>query len=359
MKKHCYVDIHVIQTVPPSCVNRDDTGSPKTAIYGGVKRARVSSQAWKRAARLYFGNECGHELGNRTRKYQSWLADEIHNISSDLSQKDAMKKASDVFKMFAEKENNREKKDEVEDSKTLLFISLAQIKALAALAVEGETDKAKYKSVLNDNPTLDIILFGRMVAKEPSLNYDAVVQVAHAISTHEVDTEYDYFTAVDDRNKNGAGFLSVKEFNSSTLYRYATVNVSELYSKTDVNTAKVVRDFTEAFIYSMPTGMQNSFANGTLPDMVYITFREDQPVNLSGAFEKAVKSGKDGFVEASCKSLLAYAGKVYSTFADAPVQALGCGTEDSLSDYAEVLPKKAMLERLEAYTAEKCGEDNV
>ena len=48
-KNHLYVDIHVLQTVPPSCVNRDDTGSPKTAVYGGVRRARVSSQAWKRS----------------------------------------------------------------------------------------------------------------------------------------------------------------------------------------------------------------------------------------------------------------------------------------------------------------------
>ena len=43
MKKRLYVDFHVLQTVPPSCINRDDTGSPKTAIYGGVTRARVSS----------------------------------------------------------------------------------------------------------------------------------------------------------------------------------------------------------------------------------------------------------------------------------------------------------------------------
>ena len=55
--KRLYVDFHVLQTVPPSCVNRDDTGSPKTAVYGGATRARVSSQAWKHAIRKMFAEE--------------------------------------------------------------------------------------------------------------------------------------------------------------------------------------------------------------------------------------------------------------------------------------------------------------
>lgn len=47
-----FLDVHAIQTLPPSNINRDDTGSPKTCQYGGVKRARVSSQSWKRAMRI-------------------------------------------------------------------------------------------------------------------------------------------------------------------------------------------------------------------------------------------------------------------------------------------------------------------
>lgn len=69
MKKRIYVDIHCLQTVPPSCVNRDETGTPKTAIYGGVIRARVSSQSWKRAIRLSFADMMpDEELGVRTKK---------------------------------------------------------------------------------------------------------------------------------------------------------------------------------------------------------------------------------------------------------------------------------------------------
>ncbi len=66
-----YVDVHVLQTVPPSNLNRDDAGAPKQAVYGGARRARVSSQAWKRATRKSFGQaDSGVDLslGTRTRR---------------------------------------------------------------------------------------------------------------------------------------------------------------------------------------------------------------------------------------------------------------------------------------------------
>lgn len=128
-----------------------------------------------------------------------------------------------------------------------------------------------------------------MVASDPSLNYDAAAQVAHSISTHAVQNEYDYFTAVDDcapEDNAGAGHLGTVEYNSSTLYRYATVNTAELAEQLGAKEVPgVVRAFADAFIRSMPTGKQNTFANRTLPDAVYVTIRGDQPVNLCGAFE--------------------------------------------------------------------------
>lgn len=124
---------------------------------------------------------------------------------------------------------------------------------------------------------MDMALFGRMVADDPSLNYDAAAQVAHSISTHAVQNEYDYFTAVDDcqaEDNAGAGHLGTVEYNSSTLYRYATVNVMELAGQLGAEqAAETVRAFGEAFLFSMPTGKQNSFANRTLPDAVYVTIR--------------------------------------------------------------------------------------
>ena len=186
-------------------------------------------------------------------------------------------------------------------------MSEAQAKALAELAIADCNDPKQYKDALGTAPSVDMALFGRMVADAPSLNYDAAAQVAHSISTHAVQNEFDYFTAVDDcapEDSAGAGHLGTVEYNSSTLYRYATVNMVELVHLLGAEkAAQAVRVFGEAFIRSMPTGKQNSFANRTLPDAVYVTLREDQPVNLCGAFEKPVRKSPEGYAEPSKTAL--------------------------------------------------------
>ena len=282
MNNRLYMDLHVLQTVPPSCVNRDDTGSPKTAVYGGTTRARVSSQAWKRAMRVMFRDELLNrdQVGERTKKVRQLIAHEIAQIAPD---QDAEKLAEAAMSNIGLKISGK-----TNDLDTLFFLSHAQAKAVAALAVEGTAKKADYQKAFKDAPAVDMVLFGRMVASDPSINYDAAAQVAHSISTHAVQNEFDYFTAVDDcapEDNAGAGHLGTLEFNSSTLYRYATVNVLELQKHLGAeDTAETARVFAEAFIRSMPTGKQNSYANRTLPDAVYITLRQDQPVNLCGAF---------------------------------------------------------------------------
>jgi CRISPR system Cascade subunit CasC len=220
-----------------------------------------------------------------------------------------------------------------QESDVLVFISIPQAEKLAELAVAGETDKNRYMEAVNQLPSVDMALFGRMVAKNPSLNYDAAAQVAHSISTHAVQNEYDYFTAVDDlspKDTSGAGHLGTVEYNSATLYRYATVNLAELKHHLGSQTPEALRGFGEAFICSMPTGKQNSFANRTLPDAVYVTIRGDQPINLSGAFEKAILPGQAGYVERSISALKDYAGKLYRSFAQVPDAsfAVGEGMED-------------------------------
>lgn len=346
MNKRLYVDIHVLQNVPPSCVNRDDTGSPKTAIYGGSTRARVSSQAWKRAVRKMFMEQMAEaDVGIRTKYVHDLLVAEIHALNPEVQ---AEKVAEDVLK---------EVKVTVKAKKTgdplltdaLFFISPAQIKGLAQLAADGVKDKKALQTALNDSPALDVALFGRMVASNPELNTDASCQVAHAISTHTVHNEYDYFTAVDDRapeDNAGAAHLDTVEFNSSTLYRYATVCVSELAAMLDSDAAQAVRNFVDAFITSMPTGKQNTFANRTLPDFVYVTLREDQPVNLVGAFEKPVVAGTEGYMQRSVDALLAYADKVYDAFADAPTAAWIVASTDVADGFAARLSRRAMLDAM-------------
>ncbi|MGN1084120.1 MAG: type I-E CRISPR-associated protein Cas7/Cse4/CasC, partial [Lachnospiraceae bacterium] len=234
----------------------------------------------------------------------------------------------------------------------LFFMSQEQAKALAKLAAEGCEDKKAYKGAIAANPSVDMVLFGRMVASDPSLNYDAAAQVAHAISTHRVQNEYDYFTAVDDcksEESAGAGHVGDVEFNSATLYRYATVNVCELMKHIGKETPKVVRGFAEAFVRAMPTGKQNTFANRTLPDAVYVTVRCDQPVNLSGAFEMPV-NGKEGYVTLSEKRLVEFAQKTYNEYVEQPVMALAVG--DAFGGIARVLSLKELLNTLEEWVEE-------
>ena len=349
--KRLYVDFHVLQTVPPSCVNRDDTGSPKTAVYGGATRARVSSQAWKHAMRAAFAENARLDVGKRTKKAAELVKKQILALDSELDADKLAKKAL---------ENTGIKSDD-KGTKALFFMSSAQAKALAELAVAGSTDKKEYQKALKAAPSMDMALFGRMVADDPSLNYDAAAQVAHSISTHTVQNEFDYFTAVDDcapEDNAGAGHLGTVEYNSATLYRYATVNVLELVRTLGAEqAAQTVRAFGEAFIRSMPTGKQNSFANRTLPDAVYVTLRQDQPVNLCGAFEKPVRKSEEGYAEPSKMALKQYAKELYNTFAEAPEQSFTVGT--GLEELAQPMPLNTMLAVLEKAVEEKLSGNEV
>ena len=341
MNKRLYVDFHILQTVPPSCINRDDTGSPKTAVYGGVTRARVSSQAWKHAMRAAFAENARLDVGKRTKKAAELVKEQI--LVLDPEQKKADKMAKEALKYVGIKSDDKKGTD------ALIFISSAQAKALAELVVGGCTKDEEYEEALIENPSADMVLFGRMVAQKASLKYDAAAQVAHSISTHAVQNEYDYFTAVDDcqvEDNAGAGHLGTVEYNSSTLYRYATVNVMELAGQLGAaQTAETVRAFGEAFLFSMPTGKQNTFANRTLPDAVYVTLREDQPVNLCGAFERAVPRSVQGYAAPSKAALAQYAQQMYSSFAEAPAQSFTVGS--GLEELAPAQTAKAMLDALE------------
>lgn len=346
-----YVDIHVLQTVPPSCVNRDDTGSPKTAVYGGVTRARVSSQSWKHAMRMMFKNIFTDEqVGVRTKKIVDLIIEKLDKLGYEGNkEKEALK--------TLENAGIKVKKDNQVDA--LFFMSPKQAEALAKLVVENVSDKAEYKAALKEFPSIDIALFGRMVASDPSINYDASAQVAHSISTHEVNNEYDYFTAVDDlsaEDNAGAGHLGTVEFNSSTLYRYATVNVRELFKSLGTDTPKAVEGFAKAFLLSMPTGKQNTFANRTVPDFAYITVREDQPVNLVGAFEAPVRADQNGYVLKSIKALTDYADKTYKTFVDAPKNAYYIGTCES--SIASQVSMKQLMDELFAQVSDYCNKEN-
>lgn len=304
-----YVDINILQTVPPSNLNRDDTGSPKTAVYGGVRRSRVSSQAWKKATRDAFRESLDPaSVGVRTKKVVELVSSRITAIDASLT--DSAEALAEKVLLAAGIKAQKPKVDKnkeaegvepgAAESGYLIFFSALQLQQLAQLAVDSNASgtpvtKQAAKQAADTAHSIDLALFGRMVAEAPDLNVDASAQVAHAISVHAVDNEFDYFTAVDDESREdtaGAGMIGTVEFNSSTLYRYATVNVRGLKESlgSDHATVAAVAEFIRAFSNSMPTGKQNTFANRTLPDAVLVTVRAGQPINLSGAFEDAVRA---------------------------------------------------------------------
>ena len=334
-----FLDIHVIQAVPPSNINRDDTGSPKTAQYGGVTRARVSSQSWKKAIRDYFNtNGLYANVGIRSLDIIRYIADKIQEKDSSKTEDDAIKLASDTLdKAGVKSKDNR--------LKALFFIGSDQAEKLAEAAIDGIADKKELHAILKNNPAIDIALFGRMVADDPSLNEDASAQVAHAISTHAVQTEFDFFTATDDlaREDNaGAGMLGTIEYKSSTLYRYANVAAHELVKRLEDNkeaTKNALMLFVESFVKSMPTGKVNTFANQTLPSAVVVTLRSDRPVNIVTAFEMPVKTN-GGYIENSVKQLEKGL-KDAQTFVATPLSTLSIGLkENNQSDF------NALLEQL-------------
>ena len=330
-----FLDIHVLQTVPPSNINRDDTGSPKTAVYGGTRRARVSSQAWKKAVRRSFAESLDEsELGMRTKRVVELVGNQIHAAAPEIDLEEAYALASTALKTAGIKIEASKKIDADKKPDTagyLMFVSNVQAQRLAQLILAerngGESlTKKLAKDALDSEHSVDIALFGRMIADSADLNVDASCQVAHAISVHPVQTEFDYFTAVDDVNpeeESGAGMIGTVEFNSSTLYRYATVNLNGLAKNLGdgAATVKATEAFVRAFIESMPTGKQNTFANRTLPDAVVVSVRERQPVNLVGAFEEAVEAVEGmGRLQMASKKLAEHSAGLNEAFSQAPVK---------------------------------------
>ncbi|MFT4088108.1 MAG: type I-E CRISPR-associated protein Cas7/Cse4/CasC [Gordonia sp. (in: high G+C Gram-positive bacteria)] len=367
-----FIDFHAVQPVPPSNINRDEDGSPKTTTFGGTRRARVSSQAWKRAIRRDFSDHLDEsELGIRTLRMVDQIAPRITALNPSISGSAAQERATEALTAAGIKvekvkpRKNDENQEEYSKTGALLFLSNPQIDALARLAAdaEGKVDKKEAKAVLKAGNSIDLALFGRMIADAPDINVDAAAQVSHAIGTHTVVPEFDYFTAVDDKQADdnaGAGMIGTVEFNTATLYRYATVNLSLLQENLgDVEaTARAVEAFTRSFVSSMPTGKQNTFANRTLPAFVLATVRTDQPINLAAAFEDAVEPTK-GLTNTSVKALLKQAAQVYSAFDAGPAAAyaVSTGQIDDLDEGTQRVSLSSLVSALGGEVRDRLGDD--
>lgn len=343
------IEIHALQNFAPSNLNRDDTGAPKDAFFGGTRRSRVSSQCLKRAVRAHFAGlveqSCleSDDVAVRTKRILGDITKAL--VAKGRDKDEAIEKirlALAAIKLTVK-----------EDGKTqyLLFLGQREISSIAstiddkwdsinvtdvAPADGTKSGKAKKQAAQNADPELkkaldkvfnggkavDVALFGRMLADMPEKNQNAACQVAHAISTHAIEREFDFYTAVDDlkpEDSAGADMMGTVEFNSACFYRYALVDWEQLVANLQHDTElaiKGLRAFLEGFVVAEPTGKQNSFAAHNPPEFVAVSVRRNcAPRNMANAFETAIRVKKDeSITRRSAEELTKKAKALHSAF---------------------------------------------
>jgi CRISPR system Cascade subunit CasC len=348
MEVNMFVEIHLIQNFAPSNLNRDDTNNPKDCIFGAARRARISSQCLKRAIRFepHFESITGVPISHRTRLMASEIEKGLIHLGVENAL--AIEKAEEFSKHYSSK------KAKLEDGKTnvMLFLSKAEINEIAEnLANISENDEIKKyaeifaKDTVNRPSAPDIAMFGRMLADRPETNVDAACQVAHAISTHAANMDIDFFTAIDDLQKEGdtgAGMMGVTAFNSACFYRYACIDFDQLLKNLngDLELARrTIEAFMIASVHAIPSGKQNSYAAHNPPSFLAAVVRKDNACwSLANAFEKPVNQmSHKGLVLESVEALDKYWEKLsafYGIPADPVIACLdGVAGLNSLKDY--------------------------
>ena len=310
-----FVQLHFLTIYPPSNPNRDDMGRPKTAVYGGVQRLRLSSQSLKRAARLSpaMSDALQGSMGERTQR----LGDEVlkHLRQRGADDKKARDVAEQVAVVFGKLDDKAAKDGHIR-IKQLAFISPDERQAALSMAervLAGEDlDKEarnRGKDILRTaDGAVDVAMFGRMLADAPDFNREAAVQVSHAITTHRAEVEDDYYTAVDDLKKPaedmGAGFVGEAGFGSGVYYLYVCINTDRLVENLAGDRAlarKTLAAATEAFATASPSGKRNSYSHHTRASYVRAEAGGQQPRSLAAAFLKPVAG--DDFLGASIDRL--------------------------------------------------------
>ena len=316
------VEIHALQNFVPSNLNRDDTGAPKDAFFGGTRRARVSSQCIKRAIRQHFSESLSQEaLGTRTKLVKEELVKRLvkHKGRTKIEAEEKSELALAAMELTIKADGKSEYllflgQREISDIVDIIHSKWDSIIASEATPEGRKQGKAKKQAAQNADPELkqaldkvfnggkavDVALFGRMLADMPGKNQHAACQVAHAISTHAVEREFDYYTAVDDLKPEetpGADMIGSVEFNSACFYRYAVVDWEKLVGNLQEDkelAQKGLRAFLKGFVVAEPTGKQNTFAAHNPPEFIAVSVRKNgAPRNLANAFETAIRVRKD------------------------------------------------------------------
>lgn len=296
-----FIQLHVLTSYPPANLNRDDQGRPKTAKMGGADRLRVSSQSLKRAWRTsdLFKSALDEHIGTRTKRAGLEVRDKLVELGVDGKKAKvwAQTIAKEFGKLKKESKNNPDEDLCIEQLAHFSPEEWSSIMSLSeTLANENRPPNDDELTLLRkDHQAVDIAFFGRMLADKPIYNMEAAVQVAHAVSTHTVVIEDDYFTAVDDLNRgdvdSGAGHVGDAGFAAGLFYLYACINRKQLIDNLGGNmelAKKAVGAFVEVMAKVGPGGKQNSFASRAYSSYMLAERGNQQPRSLSVAFLKPV-----------------------------------------------------------------------
>lgn len=328
-----FINFHILISHSPSCLNRDDMNMQKSAIFGGKRRVRVSSQSLKRTMRHsdYYRQHLG-EPSVRTKHLADYQQQAITALS-DRFDENLIKQGIDYI---SGKDSSADKaKDDAVAPWVLEEVAYFcdQIKKLEGEGVDAkklqkliEKDGLAFRQAMAKG--LDIALSGRMATSglmSEVGKVDGALAVAHAITTHAVDADIDWFTAVDDLQELGSGHLDTQEFSSGVFYRYASLNLKQLQvnlgllsdmkaEETADSRAKaldIAAHVLHLLATEVPSAKQQSFAAHNLADLALVSFSA-QPVSLANAFEKPIQADhKGGFRESSSKELNSYWDKIH------------------------------------------------
>jgi len=303
------IELHILQSYPVSCLNRDDVGSPKSAIFGGTTRARISSQCLKRATRMAARDSAPAQFGGvRSRLLKEPFSEALRAAGAAEAELEALATTlCETFSKIDSKDKNQ--------VTTAVYLSPSEIEKIATDVAAGTDPKRAVKNAVRLDAA-DIALFGRMVANDASLNIEGAAMFSHALSTHKSVNEVDFYSAVDDRKAGaedaGAGMIGTLEYVSATYYRYVAVNLDLLATPSHLgelepeDRRKVLANFLRAAITSVPSARRNSMNASTMPSEVLATFKErGQPIQLINAFEAPIAANGEGYSNASIAAMKA------------------------------------------------------
>jgi len=310
-----FIQLHVLTSYPPSNLNRDDLGRPKSATIGGATRLRISSQSQKRAWRTsdLFSSALKGHVGVRTKMMGEHVYTEL--VKKGVKDKQAHEWAGMIAKQFGELRGKREKANEQLHIEQLAHFGpqeQAAIDALVETLAQTQSAPTDEQLALLRGPqaAVDIALFGRMLAAKPRFNIEAAAQVAHAFTVHRADVDGDYYTAVDDlrpRDEDlGAGHIGETGFGAGVYYLYVCIN-RDLLDRNLAGDTELRNRALEALLQAItqvsPTGKQNSFASRAYASYVLAEKGDAQPRSLSLAFVKPMRPNDGDQVSAAVRAL--------------------------------------------------------